>query len=513
MTETPLTSYEELPYSRNPFYPTHPDCLATVAALHGLGTAPVTRCRVLELGCAGGGNLVPMAAELPDSEFVGIDLSPRQIAEGQELVDALGLRNITLRPLSILDVDASFGTFDYIISHGVYSWVPAEVQERILQISRDHLAANGVAYVSYNTYPGWHLRGMVRDMLGYHARQFGDVPTRVRQTRAFLDFLQHAVRDPEGTYGQYVRKEAEMLERESDTYLFHEHLEDVNCPLWFHEFAGRAGAHGLQYLAEAQPWAVLANVPAQFQHIVDGISRDRIAREQYLDFLGGRIFRRSLLCHANVAIAPEPSAEVVPSLRATALVKPVNPLPDLRSDAPEQFQTRTESVSLTTNKPSVKAALTVLYEVWPRSMPFDAVCGEIGRRLECETDREELAHFLLNCYAAQMVELHVHEPLFVLAISDRPIGSPPARVLALNERRVPNLRHRSVELDDFDRLVFCHLDGSRDRAALLDMLAESVAEGVLALEGAPADVPLREALDAALTACLRRLAGHALLVG
>ena len=99
------SSYEELPYTRNPFHTTHPDCLATVAFLHGLEPPSSTRCRVLELGCASGGNLIPMAAGLPDSTFVGIDLSPRQISQGQELIDAVGLKNIELRPLSIMDVE------------------------------------------------------------------------------------------------------------------------------------------------------------------------------------------------------------------------------------------------------------------------------------------------------------------------------------------------------------------------------------------------------------------------
>ena len=47
--------------------------------LFGLNTAAPTQCRVLELGCAAGLNLIAMAALLPESTFVGIDLSPVQI--------------------------------------------------------------------------------------------------------------------------------------------------------------------------------------------------------------------------------------------------------------------------------------------------------------------------------------------------------------------------------------------------------------------------------------------------
>src|SRR5207253_2116778 len=134
MSDALLASYEEVHYESKPIYRTHPEGMATVATVFGMTPAPVDRCRVLELGCASGGNLVPMALALPESRFVGIDLSPGQIAVGCEAIQALGLHNLDLRTLSILDIDDHFGAFDYIICHGVYSWVPPAVQEKILQI-------------------------------------------------------------------------------------------------------------------------------------------------------------------------------------------------------------------------------------------------------------------------------------------------------------------------------------------------------------------------------------------
>src|SRR5438067_313897 len=162
------TSYDAVPYESLPFVDTHPSRVAAVARLHGLNPPAVERCRVLELGCAHGSNLIPMAVTLPESRFVGIDLSRRQIADGQNVVAALGLTNIDLQPLSILDVDEKLGVFDYVICHGVYSWVPAEVQRKILDICARQLSPDGVALVSYNTYPGWFVRQMVRELMLYH---------------------------------------------------------------------------------------------------------------------------------------------------------------------------------------------------------------------------------------------------------------------------------------------------------------------------------------------------------
>ena len=94
-----------------------------------------------------------MALTLPDSRFVGIDPPPPANAEGQRTVEALGLTNIELRHLSILNVNDSFGPFDYIVCHGVYSWVPDDVQDRILAVCARNLVPEGIGYVSYNACP------------------------------------------------------------------------------------------------------------------------------------------------------------------------------------------------------------------------------------------------------------------------------------------------------------------------------------------------------------------------
>src|SRR5437762_2729762 len=195
-----LTSYEDVPYESKPIYRTHPDGLAALATVFGLEPPAVSRCRVLELGCASGGNLLPMALGLPESQFVGIDLSPRQVRQGQETIDALGVTNLELKALSIMDVGEEFGQFDYIICHGVYSWVPPEVQDKILAICSRNLTSNGVVYISYNCYPGWHACGMIRQMMCYHTRRIADPLVRVREARALLDFLCRMI-GPDINYG------------------------------------------------------------------------------------------------------------------------------------------------------------------------------------------------------------------------------------------------------------------------------------------------------------------------
>ena len=118
MPDMTATAYDDVLYSSYAFSQTHPDRLATLATLFGMKPTPVTQCRVLELGCGDGSNLIPMAYGLPGSEFVGIDLAARPIATGQEMIETLGLKNITLWPLDVTKVTPDFGQFDYIIEIG-----------------------------------------------------------------------------------------------------------------------------------------------------------------------------------------------------------------------------------------------------------------------------------------------------------------------------------------------------------------------------------------------------------
>lgn len=185
-------TYDEVPYLSKPLFSTHPDLLAAAGRLRGLKTPSPSACRVLELGCAAGGNLIPMACNLPQSHFLGIDLSDVQISEGQELCLRLELSNIELKTLSIADLDSAYGQFDYIICHGVFSWVPPPIQEKILWVCRNSLSPNGVAYISYNTYPGWHLRKIVCDLMKYHAARFEDPAVKVQQARSIVSFMAKA---------------------------------------------------------------------------------------------------------------------------------------------------------------------------------------------------------------------------------------------------------------------------------------------------------------------------------
>jgi methyltransferase-like protein/2-polyprenyl-3-methyl-5-hydroxy-6-metoxy-1,4-benzoquinol methylase len=495
MSETQLTSYDDVPYISRPHYPTHPDCLATVARLMGMKTAAVDQCRVLELGCASGGNLIPMAVSLPKSQFVGIDLSPRQVTDGQAIVDSLGLANIDLRPLSILDIDDDFGQFDYIICHGVYSWVPPVVQDKILEVCNRNLAPNGVAYVSYNTYPGWHARGMVREMLNFHVRKFEEPAVRVQQARAFLEFLAKSTADPAGAYARVLREEAELIRPGADYYLFHEHLEDVNEPLYFHQFAERFAAKRLQYLGEAWFHTNLSKYPSEVQETLQGLSSDLVVLEQYIDFLENRTFRRTLVCHDQIHLDRAPSAKTVAGLCVSAAARPVSEQPEIASMSVEEFK-GDDGANVSTNMPLIKAALMALFEAWPKSLKFDDLWSAVRGRLQgmdgsaVHRSPEMLAETLLACYMSNLAALHVKPFDMVTEVGDRPVASPLARHQSAAGMPIANLRHRVVDVSDGDRFVLGYLDGNHDRSAIVSALGRAIGNGTLKIDDDAAGEPV-----------------------
>lgn len=519
MTDTPRrTSYDEVPYDSLPFAQTHPARLATVATLFGLNPPPVERCRVLELGCASGGNIIPMAEAFPDSWFVGVDLSARQIADGERLLRKSGIANVSLRHASIVDVDETYGHFDYILCHGVYSWVPREVQEKILDVCANHLSPAGVAYVSYNTYPGWHMRGMIRDMLRYHALRFDSPEQRVSQARALLDFLAQSARKDGGAYSVLLRNELDLMKEQSDHYLYHEQLEDINEPVYFHEFAARASARGLRYLGESRiSTMVTGNFGADVQKTLALLSTDQIQTEQFLDFVRNRTFRETLLVRAEQqpdwSIAPERAygLHVASPAKATRRV-------DLTSAA-AQFQSRSGMVVSTTSALS-KAALLALAEVWPGTVPFAELLrlavARLGRA-PTDADSEALALSLLNVYmSADLIELHAAPVRFARTPGAQPVALAHARVCAAEgQTTVANRRHEGVKLSDLSQRLLPLIDGTRDHDTLASELTALAVAGELSVQmgGQPVTDPaeLRAALVSTLGPALDELARTALL--
>lgn len=475
-------SYDQVPYNSSAFRLTHPSHLATIATLFGMAPPVVRRCRVLELGCASGGNLIPMAQDLPESTFLGVDLSAQQIADGQAQLEQLPLTNIQLRHQSILDVDPSWGVFDYIICHGVYSWVPEAVRQKILRIGRDNLQPQGVLYVSYNTYPGWHMRGVVRDMMRYHVADIADPRTKIAQARALLTFLTQLAGGRSEAYRQVLKDESEIVDAHADSYLFHEHLEEENDPLYFYQFVEAAEASGLQYLGETEFTTMLVeNMGSEAAAILQGASL--IQQEQYMDFLRNRMFRATLLCHQEQILDRNVDPARLLSMHVALESQPELPHYDPCGSEAVSWQ-GPHGETLTVAAPITKAAILLLDQAWPNPIPFQVLLERARAALYAGENQvaalqhcAQLAEDLMTLFSRMLLRVQVDPPEFTLQPGERPEATPLARGQAEQGEFVTTRRHEQVQLPDLARRVLSFCDGQHDRKQLAKMIEAQARSG------------------------------------
>jgi methyltransferase-like protein/SAM-dependent methyltransferase len=529
------TPYDKIPYTKHIYQQTQPNNLATIATLFGMPPPPVETCRVLELGCASGINILAMAQAIPNGEFVGIELSAQQIQEGQNNIRQLGLQNITLKQMDILDISAELGKFDYIVAHGVYSWVPPNVRGKILQICRHQLQPNGVAYVSYNVLPGWHIEQTLREMMLYRTKHLTDPTEKLKQAKALLNFFVDTLKPKYDSYSLSLRKELHRVSQLNENYFFHEYLEDNNEAVFFYEFIEHATQNGLQYITDTTAtFASLEN----FLEGADKLGMSLIEKEQYFDFLRNTQFRATLLCHQQISLNRNLVADKLSDFYIAAPLKPASQNQStaaeisekLKHEMLERFDNLAGEAVLSVASPLLKAVCLCLGEVWPQSLPFDSLMlqvykllrlvdrergkekqendgtgeAETGQRangraqgpggqgpgkLDNKTEQtglspeeiDEVKTMLLAFYLKNIVELSVYPPQFTLNLSEHPLASPIARLQSEQGKQVTNLRYEEFSLGFVTRQVLKHLDGTHDRAALVEVLRKSIENGELTL--------------------------------
>ena len=301
------TIYKELGYKSYPFPFTTPAYLEAYGTLVGLNTPPAKTARVLELGATYGGNIISQAVHNPEATFVGIELSQDQVEKGNKIISDAKLDNVSLIQGDIMNFDETLGTFDYIIAHGFYSWISDEMKDKLLDIISKHLADNGIAYVSYNTYPGWHTMEEVRQLMLFANRGHDELTHKEKVLRGKT--VGSLVGSQILNYDNLKDRNSKFLGalrsvmQKDDYYVGHDHLEPHNDPCYFYQFNDHLKDHNLAYACDAD--LTLSMVRTYDESIADKLEKlapnSQVDQEQYLDFMLDTTFRKSIICKADAA--------------------------------------------------------------------------------------------------------------------------------------------------------------------------------------------------------------------
>lgn len=307
-------AYDEIPYFSAAFSDCSPVRIEAVAKFLGLKAASLKEARVLELGSSYGGNILPFAISHKNAKVVGIDISSHQVAEGNKVAKQIGLENFTLLERNFLHMNESdikeLGKFDYIIAHGVYSWVSPNVRDALLATIKALLSKDGIAYVSYNTYPGWKSLDILRDFMLF-VSSGNDSKEALAHVKDELNFLQDYLKFSLQSQSDVVYKDSMKLlltqlnflqgiiAKGNDYYILHDFLEVSNEPIYFHKFAKHIDKHGLCYVIDASLNDIFASSTGiyRFDAHIEQNYNSRIKKEQLNDFLFNRSFRKSLIAH------------------------------------------------------------------------------------------------------------------------------------------------------------------------------------------------------------------------
>jgi len=483
--------YDQVRYPGAPQPSSHPSALSAFACLYGRGFASPSLCRVLEVGCGDGVNLLSMAATAPRSQFVGFDLAETAIAQARATALSAGLTNVTFSVMDIQDATESLGEFDYIIAHGVYAWVPAPVRAALMRLIGRTLAPSGLAFISYNAMPACRFRQIVRDVLLDRVRNITEVAEKFAAAKESMEF--HAdIWSEDDPLGNAVREQMhQTLERPLEV-VFHDELGEIFEPQFVSHVVAEASRHGLQYLCDCN---AKLNSEAFFpteenRELWDRAKGDWVRFEQLRDYVKLVPFRQTILCRDDAVIERRAEWTRLQTLHAQGVFLQEN----ADNSSPDAFVFRTADNEaggkVSTSDSRLAAVIARIGAAYPGSLP-----------LQSEITDSKLADAILRLFLAGSLSLQTEPFAFTLAPGERPVAGALGRAQASRgENRLTSLRHTTVEIKDAESRHFITLlDGTRTR--------DEIATEMARFTGAP-----EKAVAAQLDNILTGLARSALLV-
>lgn len=512
-------AYDEVMYESYCYPQTHPTQMYVIGTLFGLTPPDFKKARVLELGCAAGGNLFPLAQAWPEATFHGIDLSAQQIEQAQLQLKELGLKNLSFaqEDISKFDMKGNKGKFDYIICHGIFSWVPDFVRDAIFKLCNECLSEDGMAVISYNALPGWNAVRSLREMMIFHTQRFSTPAEKVGQARALLNFLLESVPESRASYRGIIEEELKMLAGTNDSYLFHDHMEGNNTQFYLNEFAAEAMKNGLSYVGDASISSMyIGNLPDKARDTLKALD-NVVMQEQYIDFILNRRFRTSILCKKPEKLNRNLRAEQVMDYYLSTPMRPATPGADPKGDVVFSMQ---GGPQFTTHGEVAGRLYMELAAAGNKPIAANELVDNTVKKLS-GVAREAVVAVLqqnaLELVLRGMLVLSAHSPDYAMTISEKPAVFPLVRLQAKSgAKSVTNAFGTMVATDMLGNMVMERMDGKNTISAITDAIVAKVKDGTLnvTIEGKQAsdEKTIRSEVEKNVNTMIQRMADQALLM-
>lgn len=466
--------YNEIPYIFQADVRTYPGLTGALGLLYGLDTKPLEKARILDLGCAQGANILPIAERFPGAYCVGVDLAQEQINQGKAMIDHLKLKNIELLCMDFQKLELEPQSFDYIITHGLFSWIPQNLQAPLIRTLQHYLAPQGLAHISFNTLPAWSLRLALKDFLTNLTAQLPSYTEKVDSAYAFLQGLQQPHLQ-HMRFERFLGDDIKLILKQNKHYIAHDFLEPDNHPIHYKDFHALCHTCGLQILGESQLRRhILNQLDPTLQTFYKSLASNELEYNGLYDFLNFRTFRNMLVCHEAVPLEENPLPSSFSKLYVSSPLKPDKE--SLGLD-PSQSLNFSGKGKLSVTKPLDKAVLLSLAEAYPNNLSLEELLKKTafyleqqGYTFEAESIMDIIG-FLFYAYTKNQIDFWTH-PLTIQPKLDHPLSARPLnRYLAKHTSHpVINEHYEMIQINDAQKAVLCSLDGTQTLQTLAKKL-------------------------------------------
>ena len=452
---------------------------------------PIERFHVVELGCGDGTNLITLAFRYQQATFIGIDVCETAINHALNIVDKLGLDNIHFECKDVRNLDSSeVNRSDFVLVHGLYSWVPENTRSAILSFCAENLKPNGLAYISYNAQPGWSTRALVRETL-LRSRQVQEAAVEDKGYVA-IQVAQQLLEDlPSRDYASAVLlvDELERVVHGAPWYVFHEYLAEFNEGFWLRDFVEKARSFGLEYVADAQFCRPEGQVPQSLRDSLAERELDQVEQEEIADLLCNRFFHASILCRADAPRSDLTHREIVDKVHIATSIEALSEPFQLDEGVVENFEGR-GGAEVTIDTALTKAVILLLANIWPLGMRFEevyekAVAFLTQHGFEADTEKKEvLADELIRLFECGQVDFRLQENQNVVeTLQDYPHAHALARYEAEHREALTTPYHIPVLFEPEEMALIRAADGSKTLDELRAKFGKELTDRTLLVAG------------------------------